>query len=189
MTARLPDGGEAPRSGRPAGAEVEVWDLGVRIFHWLLAGLFTTAYVSAGHSDAVHSGAGYAIAALVGLRVVWGLIGSRHARFRDFLYRPAVIGGFIADTLRLRARRYLGHNPAGGAMVVALLLALALTCASGVMMTLDALWGQKWIEVVHDIAAQATLVLIGLHVLGVLVASLEHRENLVRSMLTGRKRL
>jgi cytochrome b len=88
----------------------------------------------------------------------------------------------------LRAKRYLGHNPAGGAMVIALLAALAVVTGTGVMMTTDAFWGLEWVEELHEIAVNLTLGLIALHILGVILASLEHGENLVMAMITGRKR-
>ena len=94
----------------------------------------------------------------------------------------------MRDTLRLRARRYIGHNPAGGLMVIALIVMLAGTCVTGYLMTTDAYWGSEAMEEVHGALANATVALIVLHVLGVLVASFEHRENLVKAMVTGRKR-
>lgn len=171
-----------------AGATVKVWDLFVRIFHWSLVALFATAFVTSETSETLHIAAGYGVLILILLRALWGLVGSRHARFSDFVYRPAVVVSYLHDAARFRAKRYLGHNPAGGAMVIALLLALFTVSGTGVMMTMDRFWGQKWIEVIHDGSAFATLALVGLHVIGVIFSSIEHRENLVRSMFTGRKR-
>jgi cytochrome b len=94
----------------------------------------------------------------------------------------------MADMVRMRAPRYLGHNPAGGAMVVALLAIILVICASGVMMTTDAFWGVEWVDVLHETASTIALVLVGLHVGGVILAGIEHGENLVRAMFTGRKR-
>ena len=88
----------------------------------------------------------------------------------------------------MRAKRYVGHNPAGGAMVIALLAMLSATCATGVMMTTDAFWGVEWVEAAHEAAVNVMLILIGLHLAGVAAASIERRENLVRAMFTGRKR-
>lgn len=95
---------------------------------------------------------------------------------------------YLRDVLFLRARRYIGHNPAGGLMIVALLVMLAATCISGYMLTTDAYWGSKAMEEIHGALANATVVLIVLHILGVLVSSFEHRENLVKAMISGRKR-
>ena len=174
------------RATRPG--TVPVWDIAVRIFHWALVAAFLTAWISAEEWDSVHEIAGYVVAGLVAFRVVWGIVGSRHARFADFVRSPATVLRFLRDTMTFRAPRYLGHNPAGGAMVVALLVALAAITGSGIMMTTDAFWGVRWVREVHEIAVNFTPLLLVLHVLGVLLASIEHRENLVAAMFTGRKR-
>lgn len=160
----------------------------VRIFHWSLVGLFAFAFFTGDEWDRAHEIAGYAIAGLVAFRLVWGFVGSRHARFADFIRTPRTVLAFLRDTARLRAPRHLGHNPAGGAMVVALLAAISIISATGYMMTTDAYWGVGWVEEVHEVAVFATLGLVALHVAGVAIASVEHRENLVASMFTGRKR-
>ena len=167
---------------------VKVWDVFFRIFHWSLVALFVTAFLTPDFSETIHQGAGYAIAALLVMRIVWGFTGPRHARFSDFVRGPRETLNFLRDTLYLRAKRYLGHNPAGGEMVIALIASVAATCFSGYLMTLDYFWGVKWIEEVHEACAWGCVALIGLHVLGVIVASLEHREFLVGAMFTGRKR-
>ena len=181
-------GGASPplRAARRPG--VRVWDPIVRLFHWSLVITFVVAWLSAEEWHGLHEYAGYAIAGLLAVRVVWGLIGPRHARFSDFLYRPSAVLGYLADTARLRARRYIGHNPAGGAMVVALIVMLATIVTTGIMMTTDAWWGIAWVEQAHRLSVNLTLVLIGLHLAGVFVASAEHKENLVKSMITGTKR-
>ena len=160
----------------------------VRIFHWSLVGGFAVAYVTADEWDKAHELVGYIIAGLIAFRLFWGLVGSRHARFSDFLYRPSTIVAFIKDSLAMKGKRYVGHNPAGGAMVVALLLAIVGIAATGYMMTLDMFWGAEWVEDAHEILVNGTLLLIILHVVGVILASFEHKENLVRSMITGLKR-
>jgi cytochrome b len=169
-------------------ATVRVWDPLVRIFHWSLVGLFTFAFLTGDEWQKPHEVAGYTIAGLIAFRVVWGLIGSRYARFASFIYRPSTVAGFLADTMRMKARRYLGHNPAGGMMVAGLLLAIVGISLSGWMMTTDAYWGVGWVEELHEAAAFTALGLVALHVGGVIVASFEHGENLVRAMVTGRKR-
>lgn len=169
-------------------ATVKVWDLFVRLFHWSLVLLFAIAYLTGDEVQRVHIVAGYAIAGLLVLRIVWGFIGPRHARFDDFVHSPGAVFAYLRDVLFLRARRYIGHNPAGGLMIVALLVMLAATCISGYMLTTDAYWGSKAMEEIHGALANATVVLIVLHILGVLVSSFEHRENLVKAMISGRKR-
>jgi cytochrome b len=167
---------------------VRVWDPFVRIFHWALVGVFILAFLTGDEWMGVHKLAGYAIAALVALRIVWGIIGSENARFRNFVHAPGTVLAYLKDTLAFRARRYLGHNPAGGAMIVALMLALIVIVTTGYLMTTDAYWGVEWVEDLHKAAVYGTLGLLVLHVAGVIFASLEHRENLVRSMITGLKR-
>ena len=159
-----------------------------RIFHWSLVAGFLVAYVSGDEWDNLHIQVGYVVAGLIAFRLLWGLVGPRYARFSDFVYRPSRVLSYLRDTIAFRARRYLGHNPAGGAMVVALLAMIAVICGTGYLMTTDAFWGVEWVEEAHEVAVNATLVLIAAHIAGVLVASWEHSENLVRAMITGRKR-
>jgi cytochrome b len=169
-------------------ATVKVWDPFVRVFHWTLLTLFVVAFVTGDESEGVHVAAGYGIAILLALRLVWGVIGPHNARFSSFVRSPREVLAYLRDVANLKARRYLGHNPAGGAMIVALLAELIGTVVTGCMMTTDAYWGAKWVENLHEAFADGTLVLAGLHVLGVAASSLLHRENLVRAMWTGRKR-
>ena len=169
-------------------ATVRVWDPFVRLFHWSLAALFVLAYATGDEIERVHIAAGYTIAALLVLRIAWGFVGPSHARFSNFVKSPFAVASYLRDVALLRAPRHLGHNPAGGIMIVALILMLGATCATGIMMTSDAFWGAKWVEEVHEALANTTLALVGFHVLGVLAASFQHRENLVKAMITGRKR-
>jgi len=186
MTLALDEGTDAGRRVRPV--TVAVWDPLVRVFHWSLVAAFVTAWATGEEIMSVHKLAGYVIIGLLAFRVLWGLVGPRHARFADFLHSPVTVVAFLKDSLALRARRYIGHNPAGGAMVIALLLTLAIITASGFMMTTDAFWGVHWVRETHEAAVNVALVLVALHLAGVGLASLEHRENLVKAMVTGRKR-
>lgn len=177
---------------------VKVWDPLVRVFHWALVTVFAVAFLTEDEWLDLHVLAGYTVLGLVGLRLVWGVIGTRHARFRDFVRRPSAVLAYLGDLLRGRARRYLGHNPAGGAMIVALLAGLALSAATGLLVygaseaagPFAGLVGAGWaepLEAVHEVLANLTLILAGAHVAGVLASSLLHRENLVRAMVTGTK--
>ena len=103
-------------------ATIKVWDPFVRVFHWSLVALFATAYVTGDDAARVHIAAGYAIAGLLALRVVWGLVGPRHARFSDFLRPPGEALAYLREAMLLRARRHVGHNPAGGLMIAALMV-------------------------------------------------------------------
>jgi cytochrome b len=169
-------------------ATVKVWDPLIRIFHWSLVALFAIAFPTGDEVERLHLWAGYAIAALVALRLVWGFIGPLHARFADFVKGPRAVATFLKQSARLEAPRHMGHNTAGGIMIIALLAALVGLTVTGLLMTTDTYWGSEVMEKIHEAIANATLVLIALHVIGVIVASIEHGENLVMSMLTGRKR-
>jgi cytochrome b len=179
---------ESTIEGAMPPATVKVWDPFIRIFHWSLVTLFAIAFATGDKSEKVHVAVGYGIAALVASRIVWGFVGSKHARFSDFIAPPATGVAYMRAMLRRRAPRYLGHNPAGGAMVIILLTLLAILCVTGFMMTTDAFWGAKWLQELHEAAANLTLGLVALHVVGVIFTSLEHGENLVKAMITGRKR-
>lgn len=174
----------APRGGA-SGATVRVWDPLVRLFHWALAGAFAAAWLTAESAMAAHQAAGYVILGLLILRSVWGLAGPPYARFGQFVTGPVALIRYLADLVRGRPARHVGHNPAGAAMIVALLSTLAGTVLTGVLMTRGA--GEA-LEELHEGLATAALVLVGLHVAGVAAASLLHGENLVAAMITGRKR-
>lgn len=167
-------------------ATVRVWDPFVRIFHWSLVSLFAAAWLTSENLTKPHVWIGYAMLALVVVRIVWGFVGSHHARFADFVRGPGVVLAYLRDMARGRAPRILGHNPAGGMMILALIAALGATGITGWLMT-GPLWGNEAIEDLHEAAAFATLGLVGLHVAGVVLSSLAHGENLVRAMITGRK--
>lgn len=186
----LPGGEMSPggQTSEPGAATVRVWDPLVRLFHWSLVAGFTVAYVTADEIQRIHELAGYAVAGLLVLRILWGFVGTPHARFSDFVRPPGEVASFLLDSIRLKARCFIGHNPAGGAMVLALIATLGGTCATGYMMTTDAFWGTGWVEDLHEVLANGALALVFLHLAGVLLASFEHRENLVLSMITGRKR-
>lgn len=174
----------AGREARPA--EVRVWDPLVRLLHWSLAVAFFVAWFTEDWAR-LHEAAGYVVLGLVAVRLVWGVAGPHQARFMSFVRGPRAALGYLRDLGAGRARRYLGHNPAGGLMVVALLVMLTVTGVTG-WLALDAGRGRGWLEELHEVAANVTLLLVGLHVLGVLLSSIAHGENLVRAMVTGRKR-
>ena len=173
---------------RPSEPDLKVWDLLVRVFHWGLAAAFAVAYVTAEEMERVHVVAGYVIGALIVIRVLWGLVGSRHARFADFVFSPAAVIAYLRDLLVGRPKRYLGHSPAGGAMVIALLVAITVTCVTGLLMGPEESGYGEAFEELHELAAAASLGLVFAHIAGVLLASFVHRENLPLAMITGRKR-
>ena len=167
---------------------MRVWDLFVRLFHWSLAASFVVAWLTRHGSEDIHHLAGYAAAGLVLLRVVWGVVGTHYARFTQFTRSPRTVMGYLRDILTGREARYIGHNPAGGAMILALLLTMTATAFTGWMTTTDQFWGVEWVTRAHDLIAHALLILVLAHLAGVALASLRHRENLIRAMLSGWKR-
>jgi cytochrome b len=181
---------------------VRVWDPLVRLFHWSLAASFTIAFLTEDDLLVVHVWAGYTIFGLILFRLIWGFVGPRHARWSDFIKEPIEIAAYLKDAVRFRAVRHLGHNSAGGAMVVALLVSLTVTGLTGLavygaqelsgplapmLSGLSEGWAHL-LEDVHEVLANLTLLLVLLHLAGVVFASLQHRENLVRAMITGLKR-
>lgn len=183
-------------------AMVKVWDPLVRSFHWILVIAFFTAYITEDDFLSVHVFAGYTVLGLILFRLLWGLVGTRYARFSSFVTRPRVAWQYLKDTLLFRAKRYLGHNPAGAAMIVLLLISLLLTTFTGLAIYGAsesagplAGWlgnigetGEDAIKEVHEFFANFTIVLVVLHVGGVIFESLAHRENLVRAMFNGYKK-
>jgi cytochrome b len=194
-------------------ATTRVWDVLVRVGHWLLVIAFAVAYFSEGEPRPVHTVAGYVVAAYVLARVLWGFVGSPHARFAGFVTSPADALRYLKALVQRRAPRYLGHSPAGGLMVLMLLASLAATTAAGLMLyavhdgagplagmvaeqppAVGTPRGERespraefW-EELHEVLANLTLALVILHLGGVALASWAHRENLPRAMVTGDKR-
>lgn len=206
---------------------VRVWDLFVRVSHWTVAVAFFVAYFTEDDLLTVHVWAGYTIGVLVVMRILWGFVGPKHARFSDFVCGPFKAWKYLIDLITFRARRYVGHSPAGGVMVLLLLAGLLATVWSGLELhavennagplaavstesptaaivapiplafaSEDESEGaeaennekEEFWEELHEVLANLTLFLVVLHVGGVVLASLVHRENLVRSMITGDKK-
>jgi cytochrome b len=168
------------------GGSMKVWDPLVRFAHWGLAAAVMLALVSSDDRK-LHEAAGYAALGIVGLRIIWGFIGPTHARFASFVRPPREVLAYLRDLLRFRARRYIGHNPAGGAMIVALLVLVLAAGVSGWMSETDRFFGVSWIEDLHAGSANLLMFLVIGHVMGVLASSMLHGENLIRAMITGRK--
>ena len=201
-----------------ASAEIQVWDPFVRIAHWAVALAFFVAYLTEDVTT-VHVWAGYVVGVLVLARIVWGFVGPRYARFSDFVTDPITAIRYLWGLMLARVKRYIGHSPAGGAMVIAILVFLAATVLTGLIRyaeedgagPLAPLYAQTSTTVApqplageedegdgrrgrsafgeaHEVIANVTLGLVIFHVLGVLLASFVHHENLARAMVTGRKR-
>ena len=185
----VPSGQIATPSARVVDVpQIKVWDPVVRLFHWTLALGCIANLTVLREVEPAHEIVGYVILGAIAIRILWGFVGSRHARFSDFVPGPGKLAGYLAALLHGRAPRHVGHNPAGALMMLAL-IGLATICgATGVMMEQDAFWGVDWVEDVHETAANLILALAILHVLAALVESWHHRENLIRAMITGSKR-
>lgn len=171
---------------------MRVWDLFVRFAHWTLVvgvlGAWITAEIDGKAAAAAHEWLGYAVLAVLALRIPWGWIGSRYARFSQFVRGPQATLAYARSVATGREPRYIGHNPLGAWMIVALVFMAVAAAASGWLYVTDRFWGEEWLEETHEALSNALLALVALHVGGVAFSSVRHRENLVRAMLTGRKR-
>jgi len=209
---------------------IKVWDIAIRVFHWTLVGCYALAFISSENILKLHVFFGYSVLFLVLFRILYGFVGSKYARFSDFLYRPSQIADYLKGLLIGRPKHYIGHNPAGGFMIVILLLSLLSLTLTGLKaygvkghgplakheisfmskafadsddkdnhdeydsrkrrsqknhkVEKDEFW-----EEVHETIAYFTLFFVSIHILGVLISSLVHRENLIKAMIAGRKRL
>lgn len=167
--------------------DILVWDLPVRVFHWLLVFSFAGAFITAESERwaLVHVTLGYTVAALVAFRLVWGVVGTRTARFASFVRGPAAVWSYLKSLVSGQPAHHTGHNPAGALAIVALLALAAVVTASGWMQYQDI--GPRWLEELHEGAANLMLLLVGVHVVAVVASGWLHRENLVRAMFSGRK--
>lgn len=202
--------------------EIKVWDILVRIFHWSLVIAFFIAYFTGEEENNWHIYAGYTVLGLISFRVIWGFIGTKHARFSDFIYSPQTVFQYFKGLLIKHPKHYLGHNPAGGWMVLLLLTSLFVVTVSGLKvyaleegkgplassseLTLvsdsyangdeyeyeskeDHDEEEEFWEEIHEGATNFTLLLIALHIIGVIVSSKYHNENLIKAMITGKKKI
>ena len=222
---------------RNGSIQIFVWDLLVRIGHWLLVLFFFVAYFTEDDLLTIHSWAGYGVGVYVVIRVIWGFVGPKHARFADFAYGPVKAVRYLKELILFQAKRYIGHSPAGGLMVFALLISLTATTVTGAaLLAVEENTGPlaPWLgggaaleetmkglglfaaparasedederdedhnknsdeekgeilEEAHEFFSNLTLLLIIMHIAGVVLASMIHKENLVRAMVTGHKRL
>lgn len=185
--------------------EIKVWDLFVRVFHWVLVVGFFTAYLVEDEMLGLHVWSGYLVFSLVVLRIIWGFIGSKHARFSDFVFGPSDVFSYVKQVTTFKATRHIGHNPAGGAMIVLLLLGVLMISFTGFVLlgaeTQSGLAGDlalalgiagehaaEAVEELHEFFANLILLLVFIHIGGVVFDSFLHKESLIRSMFTGLKR-
>lgn len=177
---------------------VKVWDILIRLFHWSLVFFFALAYVTEDDLLDIHIYAGYMIFILLIFRLLWGVIGSKYARFSHFLASPKEAVKYLKEEFSGDAKHYLGHNPAGAVMIVALIVSLFISTLSGVVViatdgqgplanTFVSLWPEGILEEVHEFFSHLSLLLVLLHIAGVIFSSLLQEENLVKAMITGKK--
>jgi len=174
-------------STRPVAESRPVWDPLIRVFHWSLVVCVLLNLFVVDDEEALHQWLGYAATAWVGVRVLWGFVGPRHARFADFFPTPARLARHVRALLQGEPEHHWGHNPLGGLMVLglmAMVLGLGLT---GWMQTTDAFWGVGWVEELHEGLAEWLLPLVGLHAVAALVMGRIERTRLVKAMVTGTK--
>jgi cytochrome b len=212
---------------------IKVWNIAIRVFHWTLVGCCTLAFISSENIPRLHVIFGYSVLSLVIFRIFYGLVGTQYARFSDFLYPPVQIADYLKGLVIGRPKHYIGHNPAGGVMIVFLLLSLLSLTLTGLKAygvkghgplaeheisfiskafadsdekgefdhhkgssrvgkdfqraeenEKDEFW-----EDLHETIAYFTLFLVSIHIAGVLLSSIVHRENLIKAMITGRKQV
>ena len=166
---------------------IRVWDPLVRALHWTLVACVLGNLLNES-GETLHRALGYTATGVVLTRLVWGFVGSRHARFADWFPTPARLLPYLRALLQGRAPRHIGHNPAGAVMMLALLTLVLGLGTTGYLMTTDAFFGEDWLEEIHEALADVLVGAVALHVAAALFESWRHRENLVASMLHGRKR-
>jgi len=174
---------------KQASTEIVIWDPLVRIFHWSTALLFLLNITVLEDGGTLHEWVGYTIAALVMVRILWGFIGSERARFRSFYPTRTRIRHHLNALWHRRTDPAEGHNPLGGAMVLALLFMLLLVALSGWMLTWDLFWGEDLLEEVHEAFANLTIFLVGVHVAAVLIMPRLTGIALIRPMISGKRSL
>lgn len=168
---------------------IPVWDIFVRITHWTVAALVLAELSLLDEDWAVHRWAGYAVLALVALRLVWGLIGPRHARFSDFPPSLQAARAHLAGLLRGRHTLHLSHNPLGALMAYNLWASLVAVCLTGIAMTTRTFWGVELVEEVHEVIAHWVVISVVLHVAGVAFETWHSKVNLVKAMINGQKEI
>lgn len=175
------------KKSNPLRVWLRVWDMPVRLMHWALVASVAAAWFTSSQIGPAHEVLGYIACALMAARVAWGFGGGRYARFAQFVRTPSATARYLRSVLAARAPRYIGHNPLGGWMVLALLGCIALLGFTGWLYTTDMFWGYGWLAHLHEALGWTLLALIACHVGGVALTSWQHRENLVRAMVTGDK--
>lgn len=167
--------------------KILIWDIPTRIGHWLLVAVFILSFVTGDSEEwrLFHVAAGYAVGGVLAFRLFWGVAGTRYARFTSFLFSPLEAFRYVIELLKGKPSHWLGHNPAGSYAIYMLILLGFATVVSGFAVYAEI--GGEWLEEAHDALSYCMLGMVGIHVLGVIVGSWAHHENLVRSMVHGYK--
>lgn len=174
---------------RTAPRTIAVWDLPLRLWHWALAAGVLAAWFTPTVYDGLHRVLGYTVLGLLAFRLVWGFWGSRYSRFRMVGVRLRASPRYLWNLRRGITGRYIGLNPAGTLMLIALMVSLAVSTITGAMSVTVTFFGVWWVEDAHHYSSDAVIVLVVLHVAGVVLMGILQRENLIRAMVTGRKRI
>jgi cytochrome b len=167
----------------------KVWDPAVRVFHWALVAGFAANALFTDPEEGLHRNIGYVVLGLVGLRILWGLVGTRFARFASFPPDPAAVMEQVSDIATGRRRVHLGHTPLGALMIYNLLLSMIVIGMSGWMMTTLTWFGVEWVEELHEAAVTWAEISVVVHIAAVLWESARTGVNLPRAMVTGYKRI
>ena len=168
---------------------IRVWDLPTRLFHWSLVASFAIAFLTAESEKLrdVHVAAGYTLAGLMVFRLLWGFVGGAHSRFAEFLPTPGKVLGYLKSLIEGKPQHYVGHNPAG-AVAIFLLLGFGIVAAASGWATYEDIGGH-FMEELHEGASNGMMAIVAIHIVGVIVSSWLHQENLVIAMITGWKKL
>ena len=166
---------------------IRVWDAPTRVFHWLFVFCFAGAYLTSESErwSLVHITLGYTLGGLIAFRLVWGFVGTRYARFTSFVQGPAAVVRYAKSMASGKPQHFVGHNPVGAVAIVLLILSGIAIVATGYAAFNEI--GGEWVAELHEVSSHIMLILVGIHIVGVIVASRLHRENLARAMVTGNK--
>lgn len=180
---------------------ISVWDIPVRLFHWSLATSILMSFITAqigGNAMEWHKRIGYFVIGLIIFRVVWGFVGSYHARFKNFVYAPATVINYAKNLFKKDSAHYVGHNPMGGLSVVALIASVGLQTVTGLFSNDDILLEGPYASMVskafsdqmtrlHQLNSDLILILVGLHLSAIVFYAMFKKEQLIEAMLTGKK--
>lgn len=166
---------------------VLIWDLPTRVFHWLLVFFFVGAVLTEESEKwrLFHVTFGYSMFGLVIFRLIWGFIGTRYSRFTEFVRPPQEVIDYSLKTISGKGRRYIGHNPLGALAILTILFLILLITVTGYVIFNDL--SGEWVSEMHEFFGNFLLVIVGIHIGGVLLSSLRHRENLIKAMISGMK--